>query len=405
MPFVTWKKDTPCSGCGELCWRPKHGGALLCRACRRERREQRERPAAPRRPRQARPAKRRQCPRCGGPLAKYRNLCDTCRDERQREVNRSCEKKRRKENNPAKTARCVGCGKLCWHYRTAEEPGHLCLDCRRKRSMANCIYCGKEFKKHPGRRTEPAQKYCSATCQYADCQRVRRERYGTPKLTCAYCGGEFYRIGGKKATTGVRYCSQACHRRAKLDAKWLKWDGRITELDWHQCECGRWLCRPGVEACKPCESDARKARARAKVKLRHQKETNGLVPELVFERDGWRCGLCHKKVDHRLRYPHPKSASVDHIVPLSQGGTHTYANVHCAHLRCNLIKHNRGGGEQLALLGIIEEVPAPPRAPRTKKKGARICTEDGCDRPHLGRGLCKTHYHREYAKRRNNATA
>jgi 5-methylcytosine-specific restriction endonuclease McrA len=55
----------------------------------------------------------------------------------------------------------------------------------------------------------------------------------------------------------------------------------------------------------------------------------------IFERDGWKCGLCGDPVDSDLSYPHPQSASLDHIVPISRGGPHTYDNVQCAHLSCN----------------------------------------------------------------------
>jgi 5-methylcytosine-specific restriction endonuclease McrA len=71
----------------------------------------------------------------------------------------------------------------------------------------------------------------------------------------------------------------------------------------------------------------------------------------VFARDKWQCGLCGARVDRRLAWPHPLSATLDHIVPMSCGGPHTYANVQLAHLSCNSAKSNRGGGEQLALVG------------------------------------------------------
>jgi len=45
------------------------------------------------------------------------------------------------------------------------------------------------------------------------------------------------------------------------------------------------------------------------------------------------------------------SASLDHIFPLSLGGDHVRENVHAAHLRCNISKNNRGGNEQLLLIG------------------------------------------------------
>ena len=65
-----------------------------------------------------------------------------------------------------------------------------------------------------------------------------------------------------------------------------------------------------------------------------------IVHELVFERDGWICQLCADPVDpyeRRRRW----RASLDHIVPLSKGGSHTYDNVQLAHAGCNSRKGNR----------------------------------------------------------------
>jgi 5-methylcytosine-specific restriction endonuclease McrA len=55
-------------------------------------------------------------------------------------------------------------------------------------------------------------------------------------------------------------------------------------------------------------------------------------------------------VDPRLRHPDPMRVSLDHVIPISKGGSHTYANTQCAHLLCNIQKNNRGAGEQLALI-------------------------------------------------------
>ncbi|MFF7191782.1 HNH endonuclease [Streptomyces sp. NPDC008222] len=71
----------------------------------------------------------------------------------------------------------------------------------------------------------------------------------------------------------------------------------------------------------------------------------------IAERDGWRCHICGKAVNSKLKWPHVKSASLDHLVPLSKGGAHDPANVRLAHLGCNSAKGNRGGGEQLLLIG------------------------------------------------------
>lgn len=80
----------------------------------------------------------------------------------------------------------------------------------------------------------------------------------------------------------------------------------------------------------------------------------------VFERDGWRCGICRCKVNKKLRHPHPMSASLDHVIPMSLGGGHTYLNTQLAHLQCNVDK-GAGGTDQLALLSVtIPRVTALP---------------------------------------------
>lgn len=58
----------------------------------------------------------------------------------------------------------------------------------------------------------------------------------------------------------------------------------------------------------------------------------------IFERDGWVCGICEEPVDRALEYPHPRSVSLDHIVPMSRGGGHLRRNVQCSHLACNIAK-------------------------------------------------------------------
>lgn len=70
----------------------------------------------------------------------------------------------------------------------------------------------------------------------------------------------------------------------------------------------------------------------------------------VFERDGWICQICGRKINKRLNWPNPLSKSIDHIIPLSKGGNDSPINVQAAHLRCNLSKNATNGG-QLRLIG------------------------------------------------------
>lgn len=71
--------------------------------------------------------------------------------------------------------------------------------------------------------------------------------------------------------------------------------------------------------------------------------------ESIFARDGWTCGICDDPIDRDLRAPDPKSASIDHIVPLSRGGDDTPANVQASHFGCNSAKGNRSLTEARAL--------------------------------------------------------
>lgn len=50
------------------------------------------------------------------------------------------------------------------------------------------------------------------------------------------------------------------------------------------------------------------------------------------------CGICAQRMDRTLPRTDPLSKSVDHIVPLSKGGTHEQANLQWAHLVCNIRK-------------------------------------------------------------------
>lgn len=61
----------------------------------------------------------------------------------------------------------------------------------------------------------------------------------------------------------------------------------------------------------------------------------------VYKRDNGLCYICSEQIDVLLEWPHPKSYSIDHIVPLSKGGDNTLDNVASTHLRCNLSKFTK----------------------------------------------------------------
>jgi hypothetical protein len=51
------------------------------------------------------------------------------------------------------------------------------------------------------------------------------------------------------------------------------------------------------------------------------------------------CGICEESLDRELRHPDPMSPTIDHIIALARGGTHTQDNLQWAHRTCNLRKY------------------------------------------------------------------
>ena len=71
-------------------------------------------------------------------------------------------------------------------------------------------------------------------------------------------------------------------------------------------------------------------------------------PLKVFARDKWRCTLCGVKTPIELRGTlKPNAPELDHILPVSKGGTHTYTNTQCACRRCNSTKADKPLGQML----------------------------------------------------------
>lgn len=54
------------------------------------------------------------------------------------------------------------------------------------------------------------------------------------------------------------------------------------------------------------------------------------------------CGICGRPVDKSLRFPHPMSAVVDHIIPVDRGGSpDDIDNLQLAHMCCNRAKSDK----------------------------------------------------------------
>ncbi len=214
-----------------------------------------------------------------------------------------------------------------------------------------CRICGVEVAPtFQGDRSPNRYRCCSVECQRTHWRLKSQERDGTATKTskqCAMCD----RPTGHNPGSGRdrKFCSRRCAEMSRHSV--------IAVLD---CACGATFVVPGRNRrrtrCDACQNDhlTRKARSDG---ARHRARKRGATVEVftnheVFERDGWRCGLCGQRIDRNLRHPHPKSVSIDHVVPLSKGGDHSLANTQASHLDCNMAKSNGVlAPQQLRLVG------------------------------------------------------
>lgn len=164
----------------------------------------------------------------------------------------------------------------------------------------------------------------SRPCPYCDTpmSHPRRVQCGAPECKRAHAAA-WARAWHRNytAATGKRYATDRYREQA------AEYDKRRREQQ------GHWR--------KQYPEAAALADARRRMLKQQANQGERFAPKDVYDRDGWTCGLCRLSVDPGLAWPNPMSASVDHILPLSQGGTHALANVQCAHLGCNSRKRDR----------------------------------------------------------------
>jgi len=300
----------------------------------------------------------RHCKSCGVSVGKGKSYCLNCHRAKKKARNNLSSQKRRAQINSLKPPKpeviiCKNCGKerslggyvgvipkFCskkcqnefWKKDTDyHDNGHLpyctvyfrqCKHCgapfvgRSKLVLWCCDDCKKEI--HRSRGLEKYQLTKDVGLQ----KRIELKKL-KPPCQCSVCGVLFSPLYGHRIRS---FCSDECEKFKKRERlKGLKESKR----------------QPGARHAQ---------NARRRMRLRKAKIEN-FNPIEIFERDKWKCGLCGKKVNKELKFPHLKSATLDHIIPLSKYGTHSRANVQLAHFDCNSKKGTQSKGEQLLLIG------------------------------------------------------
>lgn len=235
-----------------------------------------------------------------------------------------------------------------------------------------CEACGKAV--------ESRRRWCSAACKLRAWLRIHPDRQYTKERACLTCHQVFVSVG-------KTYCSDTCKRQAKkpkqiatrtcvecargftlrfktstqqtcspqcravrhsrlLHGKKFR-PAKVHELTCVECGNGFTTRRKTTRFCGSC---TRRKNGHGKPEKRAKRKgvpyVYGIKPEMVFDRDRWRCQLCGCTTPKRLRGQNkPQSPEVDHIVPISQGGGHTWDNVQCLCRKCNGLKRAQTRGQ------------------------------------------------------------
>lgn len=197
----------------------------------------------------------------------------------------------------------------------------------------------KGAKDTPPRQAYTPRRQWNAVCEAPACGAVyaqvfERQRYCTPK-----CRNK----ESNRADQG---------RRRNSDPRACRWCGveyvpEYGSLRTHYC----------TTACRDKASNARRSgsthRRRAK---NHGCELSYVNKSVVFERDGWKCQLCGCDTPVEARGKGlPNSPELDHAVPLSMGGAHTYENTQCMCRACNGWKAARTMDEARSALQALSD--------------------------------------------------
>ena len=161
---------------------------------------------------------------------------------------------------------------------------------KEKSKLKKCTSCGKEF-------TNSLLEICN------ECNEILEKRLHG--IRCECCGELFVPKHHNK-----KYCSERCARKSSNKRKDILRDKRLKENG---------------------EID------------------NSITLEKLYKRDDGVCKICGKKCDYNDYRKDENNSfiagndypSIDHIIPISKGGQHTWDNVQLAHMICNSIKNNK----------------------------------------------------------------
>lgn len=188
-------------------------------------------------------------------------------------------------------------------------------------------------------------------------------------MHCIECGADVPPRVTPRCGNPPGFCSVECRRRRKRTTyqQWMK-TNRVRKLaldaehrarrkethpdyfkqhyakhrDQRKREASAWYHANAERAGENRKAYVAANRARARIwgrksankrwAIKKQLFVEDVDPLVVFARDQGQCGICRKPVDVTSNW------ELDHIIPLSKRGPHSYANVQLSHMKCNRTK-------------------------------------------------------------------
>ena len=212
--------------------------------------------------------------------------------------------------------------------------------------LLRCRECGHEFERF-------VDLHCKTECP--ECHRLKVERNERERKMAQM------RRALVRALHGMLRAKEREEReREFLDTIHVckECGKRFTMRELHESNPWNFSDNPTF-CCTSCRNRWHRREGRHRRRERGEQKGYGNVSLLALEeRDNHTCYLCGTKTD-RSDYrvdesgnfiAGPSYPSIDHVVPLSKGGTHDMSNVRLACCRCNAIKGNRDVSEAIAEL-------------------------------------------------------
>lgn len=186
---------------------------------------------------------------------------------------------------------------------------------------------------------------CTPTCN--KCRVETRERDCPP---CSTCGGAMSVAWKYRWMSGAKTDSPTCKSCRDTERAQVMKDGKQCR----ECQTVKPLTSFGglnggavCWTCRAPRTDRTKTRIAARRRRAARETTWDLVSdEEILDRDLWSCKMAvclhpDGREITKMAWPDRWSASIDHVIPLSQGGSDQAINKRAAHLRCNVSRGNR----------------------------------------------------------------